>query len=116
MTPIYAAVGELAPVAKLFDEFPVAVDVGVEMAELPKQGTLGLGVAGVEFPHLGVEQVVEVERTVLGAICGRDFRIKPAPLVGFLPGHNRPADGLGVGEDAGLDGFVFAGGGHELFN
>jgi len=38
-------VEELAPVAQMLDEFPVAVDVGVEMAELPKQGALGLGVA-----------------------------------------------------------------------
>ena len=30
-----------------------------------------------------------------------------APLLGFLAGHNRPTDGLGVGEDSGLDGFVF---------
>jgi hypothetical protein len=48
-------VEELAPVAQVLDEFPVAVDVGVEMAEPPEQGTLGLGVARVEFPHLGVE-------------------------------------------------------------
>ena len=54
-------VEELAPVAQVLDEFPVAVDVGVEMAELPEQGALGLSVARVEFPHLGVEQVVEEE-------------------------------------------------------
>jgi hypothetical protein len=35
------------------------VDVGVQMAELPEQGALGLGVARVELPHLGIEQVVE---------------------------------------------------------
>ena len=27
--------------------------------KLPRQGALGLGVARVEFPHLGVEEVVE---------------------------------------------------------
>ncbi len=102
-------VEELAPVAQVLDEFPVAVDVGVQMAELPEQGTLGLGVARVEFPHLGVEQVVEEERAVFGAVGGRHVRIKPAPLLGFLAGHKGPADGLGVFEDAGLDGFVFSG-------
>ena len=91
---------------------PVAVDVGVQMAELPEQGALGLGMARVEFPHLGVERVVEEEGTVFGAVGGRDFRIKTASLLGFLTRHKGPADGLGVAEDSGLDGFVFAGSGH----
>lgn len=38
--------------------------------------------------------------------------MKPAPLLGFLARHNGPTDGLGVAEDSGLDGFVFAGVGH----
>jgi hypothetical protein len=101
-------VEELAPVAQMLDEFAVAVDVGVQMAELPEQGALGFGIARVEFPQLGVEQVVEEERAVFGAVGGRDFRIKAAPLLGFLAGHKGPADGLGIAEDAGLDGFVFA--------
>ena len=56
-------VEELAPVAQVLDEFPVTVDVGVQMAKpLPRmRDTLGLDVARVEFPHLGVEQVVEEE-------------------------------------------------------
>jgi hypothetical protein len=33
----------------VLDEFPVAVDVGVEMAELPEQGSLCLGVARIEL-------------------------------------------------------------------
>ena len=96
----------------IYEPAPVAVDVGMEMAELPEQRALGLGVARVEFPHLGVEQIVEEERTVPGAVGRRHRRIKAAPLLGFLAGQKRPADGLGVAEDAGLDGFVFAGGGH----
>jgi len=36
-------VEELAPVAQVLDEFPVAVDVGVKMEELPEQRTLRLG-------------------------------------------------------------------------
>jgi hypothetical protein len=44
-------------------------------------------------------------------ICAH-LRFKPAPLLGFLPGHNRPIDGLGGYEDPGLDGFVFSGCGH----
>lgn len=83
------------------------------MAKLPEQGAFGLGVARVEFPHLGVEQVVEEERAVLGAVGGRHVRVKPAPLLGFLAGHNRPTNGLGVFEDPGLDGLVFSGCGHE---
>jgi len=73
------------------------------MAELPEQYTLGPGIARVEFPQLGVERVIEEKRSVLNAVGGRDFRIKPAPLLGFLAGHKCPAGGLGVAEDAGLD-------------
>lgn len=57
-------VEELAPVAQVIDKFPVAVDVGVEMAQLPGQRALGLGVARGDLPHLGVEQIIEEERTV----------------------------------------------------
>ena len=90
------------------------MDVGMEMPELPEQCALRLGVARVEFPQLGVEQIVEEQRAVLGAVRGRNFRIKPASLLGFLAGHKRPADRLGVFEDPGLDGFVFSGGWHTI--
>ena len=43
---------------------------------------------------------------------GGHIRVKPAPLLGFLAGHKSPTDGLCVFENAGLDGFVFGGGGH----
>ena len=43
----------------MLDEFPIAVDVGLKMTELPEQRALGLGVARIEFPHLGIEQVIE---------------------------------------------------------
>ena len=104
-------VEELAPVAQVLDEFPVAVDVGVQMPEaLPRmRDTLGLSVARVELPHLGVEQVVEEERP---ALHPSGFILHPfhaAPPFGLLAGHKRPPDGLGVGEDSGLDGFVFSG-------
>ena len=35
---------ELAPVAQVLNEFPVAVDIGMEMAELPEQRTLSASV------------------------------------------------------------------------
>lgn len=38
-------VEEFAPAATVLDELAVAVDVGVEMAELPEQCALGLGVS-----------------------------------------------------------------------
>ena len=85
----------------------------MEMAELPEQGALGLSVARVKFAQLGIKKIVEEKRAVLGAVCGRDFRIKAAPPLGFLARHKRPADGLGVAKDSGLDGFVFARGGHK---
>lgn len=61
---------------------PVAVEIGVQMAELPEQGALGLGVARVEFPQLGDEQVVEEMRAVFGVVGGRVFRSKAAPPLG----------------------------------
>jgi len=79
------------------------------MAELFEQGALGLGVARVEFPQLGVEQVIEEERAVSGAIGRRDFQVKAALPLGILAGRKRPTDGLGVAEDSGMDGFVFSG-------
>ena len=39
-------------------------------------------------------------------------RIKAASPLGLLAGHKRPANGLGIAEDASLDGFVFSGGWH----
>ncbi len=106
-------VEELAPVAQVLDEFPVAVDVGVEMAELPEQRARSLGVAWVEFAHLGVEQVGEEEGAVF-SVGGWSVGVKPAPLIGCLARHKRPADGLGVGEDLGLGGFLFCGGWHGV--
>ena len=55
----------------MLDEFAVAVDVGVQMAELPEQGSRAFRVARVEFTQLGVEQVVEEQRTVFGTVGGR---------------------------------------------
>lgn len=96
---------------------PVAVDVCVEMAELPEQRALGLGIARVECAHLGDEQVVEEERQRSGDIPvpvlpTQGGRNAPSPFLGFLAGHNRPTDGFGVCENPGLDGFVLGGGGH----
>ena len=64
----------------------------------------------VEFAGLGVEQVGEEEGAVFSV--GGHVGVKPAPLFGCLAGHKRPTDGLGVGEDSGLDGFLFCGGWH----
>jgi hypothetical protein len=56
----------------------------MEVAELPEQRALGLGLARVEFPHLDVEQVIEEERqrgrTFLSAIDESRRVGKPALL------------------------------------
>ena len=112
--PLLLMIVELSPIAQVVEEFPVAVDVGVEMAQLPEEGPLRLGIAGVELPHLGIEQIVEEERSILGPLGGRHLGIKsPSPLR-LLSGHNGPADLLRIGEDPGLDGFVFSGCGHDF--
>ena len=77
---------------------------------LPEQRAFGLGVVWVEFVDLGVEQVGEEEGVVFGAGGGWDFGVKAAPLLGCIAGHKRLADGFGVCEDSGLDGFLFCGG------
>ena len=79
----------------------------------PEQGAHGIKIARVEFPQLCVEQIVGEERAVFGAVSGRNIRIKTAPPLGFLAGHNCPTDRLGIVEDSGLDGFVFSGSGHD---
>ena len=61
---IFLMVEELAPVAQVLNEFAVAVNVGMKMAELPEQGTLGLGIARVELANLRVEQVVEKQARI----------------------------------------------------
>ena len=43
----------------MLHELPVAVDVGMDMAELAEQGTFSSGVARIEFPDLGIEQILE---------------------------------------------------------
>ena len=70
-------VEEFAPAATVLDELAVAVDVGVEMAELPEQCALGLGVAGIEFPHLGGEQIVKKSERFLARSAGGAFGSKP---------------------------------------
>ena len=52
---VFLMVEELAPVTQVLDEFPVALNGGVEMAELAEQCALGLGIARVEFSYLGIE-------------------------------------------------------------
>ena len=120
--PLFLVIEEFSPIAQVLDEFAVAVDVDVDMAKLPEQRTFGLGITRIEFPHLGVEQLVEEERQRSPRNGGRTFlsavprqpagwKTRP-PFLGFLPRHKHPADGLGIFEDPGLDGFVFGGCGH----
>jgi hypothetical protein len=58
------------------------------------------GIARVECAH----RSGDIPVPVLPAHRGRNA---PSPFLGFLAGHHRSTDGLGVGEDSGLDGFVF---------
>ena len=82
--------------------------------KLPGQRALGHGVARIKLPHLGVEQSAEEQTRIRHS----EFAIRhcgdPSPPFAFLAAHNRPTNGLGVGENPGLDGFVFSGCGHAL--
>ena len=111
---VFLVIEEFSPVAQVLDEFPVAVDVGMEMAELTQQRALG--VARIEFPYLGVEQVIEKERYSLRPVLGGCFRIKTASLLCFLAKYKGPANSLRILENAGLDGFVLGGRGHGLLS
>ena len=66
--PFLLVVEELPPVPQAIEEFPVTVYVGVEMSELTEEGTLRLGIAGIEPPHLGIEEIVEEEGPVSGPL------------------------------------------------
>ena len=80
----------------------------------PEQRALGLGVARVELPHLGVEQVVEEERRRSARGLRAWHRPDQTRAAARLPRatHNVQPISCGVGEDAGLDGFVFGGYSH----
>jgi hypothetical protein len=84
----------------------------MEMAELTWQCPLSFGIAGVKFPHLGIEEIVEEKRPVLGPLGRRPLGIKPSTTLRFLTRHNGPAYLSRIGKDPGLDGFVFSGCGH----
>ena len=62
------------------------------MAEQPEQGALGLGIAGVEFSYLGVEQVVEEAHVLsnfrLGSISPPDQAFT-LPQQQLRPNQNR---------------------------
>jgi len=59
---------ELAAVAQQLQEITVAMDAGRQDAQLAEQGTFGLAIARVELPKLGIEQGVEEQRAVAGAL------------------------------------------------
>ena len=64
--------------------------------------------------HELVYQVAEEERRLARPLfrC-RTIRVKAAPPFDLIARHVCPADLLRVFQDAGLDGFVFSGGGHS---
>lgn len=100
-------------VAQVRNEFPVAVGVVLKMAELPQQYTFGFRIAWVELPHIGIEQVIEKQWAIPCTICSLCIDIKPATSFGFLVGHWRPTDGIGVGKVPRLSGFMFRAGWHR---
>jgi hypothetical protein len=59
------------------------------------------------------EQVVKEQARIRHSAFAIRHCGNPSPPFGFLAEHNRPTDGLGVGEDPGLDGFVFSACGHR---
>ena len=103
--PLLLVIKKLPPVTQMLDEFPVAVDVSMQMPELPKQRALSLRVARIELPNLRVKQVVEEQG-----------QPSSPPFLRILTRHNGPADFLCVCEDSGLDGFIFGGCGHGFLS
>ena len=81
-----------SPIAQLLGEAPVAVDVGVEMAELPEQRALGLGVARVELRMIQPKG----QGSFCFCMCHSQFLIPNSLLI----------------MDPSLDGIVFSGCGH----
>jgi hypothetical protein len=61
---------------------------------------------------IGAYFVVYVAVTALSVPGAVPLTLAGGALFGLGLGHDLPADRLGVGKDAGLDGFVFAGGWH----
>ena len=104
---------ELSLVAQIGKKIAVAGDVGVQPLKFANQRALGLLVFRIEGTHLAVQQVAEVKRCRSGTVfAGGAVGIETPPRLGFGARHKAPADLLRVMQDAGLDGFVFAGSGH----
>src|SRR5215472_9323811 len=83
--------------------------------KLTNQRTLGFFVFGIKSSNQRVQQVTEEKGSFARAFLRRSpGRIKTAPLLGLVTRDVRPPDVLSVGENAGLDGFVFARCGHVL--
>ena len=70
----------------------------------------------LELPYLVKEKIVEVQRR-LAHLSGDTVILgsQPPPPLRLCPWHEGTADFLRVFQNAGLDGFVFGGGGHLFF-
>ena len=91
-------------------EILIARDAGRRALPLADARALRFLTERIEGPQLGVPQVTKVKRSLPHSFLRCDsLSVKPAPLLCFGPRQQRPAYLLRVGEDAGLDGFVFDG-------
>jgi hypothetical protein len=108
---------EFALVAQVGQKVTVAGNIRVEPPQLADQRAFSLFVFWIESQNLGVEQIIEVQLCQPRAILRRGaVRVKSAAPFRLLARHVRPANVLCVGEDAGLDGLVFSGAGHESYS
>ncbi len=73
---VFLVVEVFAPVAQVLDEVAVAVDVGVQVAELAEDGALGVGVAGVELADFGCRGGRRRRARRLGAVLRRHVRVE----------------------------------------
>ena len=98
---VFLRAKERGLIAEIVQEISVAEDVGWTLPQPPSQRALGLAVLGVELAYLGKKQVVEIQRRIL---C---VGSESPPLLRLSPWHKGPADFLGIGQNAGLNGFMF---------
>lgn len=98
---------EFAPVAEVIQKITIAVDIGMQAAQLSYQRAFGFFVFGVKLSNFGIQQIVKEEGGAPGGFLGRSgVTVKAPTSLGFRLWHIGPANLLGVTQQPGLNGLM----------
>lgn len=106
-------VEELAWVAQVLDELPVAVDADVEMRHCPSKAPSASAKRGLNSRTLASCMSSEKSERPLGPTLRQHIRIETPASLNLCPRNKGPADGLDVLQNAGPDDLMVAAGWHR---